>query len=179
MKKTSLPSRPVFQPSTLTSTPSPEPEYHPVSAESASTSPETHVACSPRPQSDGPPRRSAERGSPAGSSVGSLSGSGASTEQRGQSLGESHAGAVGGDYTFGMAEPATRSPAGDDAPPYDPVAVDRAYLQERARRRARIERSRARRRAGLRFWFVLLTLIAVSVLLTLTIWREVERLFGL
>jgi len=84
-----------------------------------------------------------------------------------------------------MAEPATRSPAGDDeAPPIDPVsfdpsAVDRAYLQERARRRARIERSRARRRAGLRFWLVLLGLVAVSLLLVLTIWREVERLFGL
>jgi hypothetical protein len=89
-----------------------------------------------------------------------------------------------------MAEPATRAPAGDDeAPPIDaipsdpipndPSAVDRAYLQERARRRARIERSRARRRAGLRFWIVLLGLVAVSVLLTLTIWREVERLFGL
>jgi hypothetical protein len=78
-----------------------------------------------------------------------------------------------------MAEPATRPPAGDDAPPFDPVAVDRAYLQERARRRVRNERSRARRRAGLRFWLVLVGLIAVSVLLTLTIWREVERLFGL
>jgi hypothetical protein len=31
----------------------------------------------------------------------------------------------------------------------------------------------------LRFWLVLMCLIAVSVLLTLTIWREVERLFGL
>jgi hypothetical protein len=31
----------------------------------------------------------------------------------------------------------------------------------------------------LRFWLVLLGLVAVSVLLTLTIWREVERLFGL
>ena len=45
--------------------------------------------------------------------------------------------------------------------------------------RARSERSRARRRAGLRFWLVLLGLVVVSVLLTLTIWREVERLFGL
>lgn len=78
-----------------------------------------------------------------------------------------------------MAEPATRSPAGDDAPPFDPVAVDRAYLQERARRRARSERSRARRRAGLRFWLVVVVLIAVSVVITLTIWREVGRLFGL
>ena len=78
-----------------------------------------------------------------------------------------------------MAEPATRSPAGDDAPPFDPVAIDRAYLQERARRKARVERSRARRRAAVRFWFVLFALVAVSVLLTLTVWREVERLFGL
>lgn len=77
-----------------------------------------------------------------------------------------------------MAEPATRPPAGDDAP-FDPVAVDRAYLQERARRRARIERSRARRRASLRFWLVLVGLLAVSALLVLTVWREVERLFGL
>ena len=83
------------------------------------------------------------------------------------------------DYTWRMAEPATDSRAGDDAPPFDPVAVDRAYLQERARRRARIERSRAQRRASFRFWFVLLVLIAVSVLLTLTIWREVSRLFWL
>ena len=79
-----------------------------------------------------------------------------------------------------MAKPARRPAAGDDAPPpYDPVAVDRAYLQERARRRARVERTRARRRASLRFWFVLLVLLAASMLLSLTIWREIERLFGL
>lgn len=78
-----------------------------------------------------------------------------------------------------MAEPAKRSPAREDAPPFDPVAVDRAYLQERARRRARIERSREQRRAAIRFWVVLLGLIAVAVVLTLTTWREVERLFGL
>ena len=78
-----------------------------------------------------------------------------------------------------MAEPATRHPAGDDAPVFDPVAVDRAYLQERARRRARIEHSRAQRRAAFRFWVVLLSLLALAVLLLLTTWREVERLFGL
>ena len=77
--------------------------------------------------------------------------------------------------------PGTSGPTGPTGPggTAAPVAVDRAYLQERARRRARTERSRARRRAGLRFWLVLLGLVAVSVLLTLTIWREVERLFGL
>ena len=79
-----------------------------------------------------------------------------------------------------MAEPARRDAVGGDAPPaYDPLAVERAYLQERERRSARLERQRAKRRAGLRFWFVLLVLLAASVLLSLTIWREIERLFGL
>lgn len=79
-----------------------------------------------------------------------------------------------------MAEPATRHPAGDDAPPaFDPVAVDRAYLHERARRRARVERNRERTRASFRFWLVLLVLVAASIVLTVTIWHEIERLFGL
>jgi hypothetical protein len=81
--------------------------------------------------------------------------------------------AAGGDALSGGTAPA------DDAPPYDPVAVDRAYLQGRTRRRARVERSRAQRRASLRFWLVLLVLLVASVLLSLTIWREIERLFGL
>jgi hypothetical protein len=79
-----------------------------------------------------------------------------------------------------MAEPARRPGAGREAPPsFDPVAVDRAYLQERARRRARLERERAQRRATLRFWLVLLVLVGACVLLSLTVWREIERLFGL
>ena len=79
-----------------------------------------------------------------------------------------------------MAEPARRSvPRGDVPPVYDPAAVDRAYRQERSRRRARIERRNAQRRASVRFWFVVLLLLGVTVLLALTIWREIERLFGL
>jgi hypothetical protein len=79
-----------------------------------------------------------------------------------------------------MPENAAAADADDDAPPaYDPLARDRAYLQERARRRARIERTRARRRASVRFWLVLLVLLAASLALTVTIWREIERLFGL
>lgn len=75
-----------------------------------------------------------------------------------------------------MAEPArTRA----DEPPVDPVAVDRAYLLHRARRQARVDRVRASRRAGVRFWLVLLALLAVSAVLGLSIWHEIERLFGL
>jgi hypothetical protein len=64
-------------------------------------------------------------------------------------------------------------------PPLDPGARARAYRQAKLRRHARIERDRAQRYAGLRFWVVLLVLLAASVFVMLTAWREIERLFGL
>lgn len=66
-----------------------------------------------------------------------------------------------------------------DDPPIDPDAIEDAYRFHRARRRARVEHRRHVRRAGLRFWVVLVLLVSVSVVLALTLWREVERLFGL
>ena len=35
------------------------------------------------------------------------------------------------------------------------------------------------RRARLRFWFVLILLVAISAWLTVVVWRQIERLFGL
>ena len=78
-----------------------------------------------------------------------------------------------------MAQPARRIPQAADTPPIDPDAVERAYRLQRARRRARLERTRERRLAGLRFAFVLLVLVGLTVFLSLTIWNQVERLFGL
>ncbi len=77
-----------------------------------------------------------------------------------------------------MAQPA-RTPAHEDTPPVDPIAVDRAYLLHWARRQARLDRVRASRRAGMRFWLVLLGLLVASIVLGFSIWREIERLFGL
>jgi hypothetical protein len=76
-----------------------------------------------------------------------------------------------------VAQPARRT-ARDD-PPLDPRAVERAYRLERAKRRARLERDRAHRRAGVRFVVVLLILLAGAVALSLTAWQTVERVFGL
>ncbi len=42
-----------------------------------------------------------------------------------------------------------------------------------------MERKLERRRARLRFWLVLVILIALSVYLALTVWQQVEELFGL
>jgi hypothetical protein len=64
-------------------------------------------------------------------------------------------------------------------PTYDPDAVERAYVLHRARRDARIQRTRARRYARLRYFLVLLVLLALSVFIALAVWREIERLFGL
>jgi hypothetical protein len=66
-----------------------------------------------------------------------------------------------------------------NGPPIDPTAVSRAYRFHRARRRARLERTRATRRAGVRFWFVLVLLLAASAALAVTFWRQVQELFGL
>lgn len=77
-----------------------------------------------------------------------------------------------------MAQAARRQPA-HEAPPVDPYAVDRAYRLERAKRRARMARQRASRRAGIRFAVTLLLLLALSVTLVVLIWQQVQRLFGL
>ena len=78
-----------------------------------------------------------------------------------------------------MARPAEDLRAPEDAPPLDPHAVERAYRLERAKRRARVNRVRERRLAAIRFFAVLLALVGLSVFLLLTIWQQVERLFGL
>lgn len=84
-----------------------------------------------------------------------------------------------------MAEPVRKGsrPAGQDAaedvPEHDPTAVERAYAAHRARRRALIRRKRARRYARVRFFVVIALLLGLCVYLGVTVWREVERLFGL
>lgn len=77
-----------------------------------------------------------------------------------------------------MAQPA-RQRRSVAPPPVDPTAVQRAYRMERAKRRARVERSRERKLAAFRFVSVLLFLVAVAALLVLTVWNQVENLFGL
>lgn len=78
-----------------------------------------------------------------------------------------------------MAEPARRITPVPDEPPVDPEAIDRAYRLHRAKRRIRVERSRERARARLRFLAVVVLLIVAVVVLLLTLWHEVQSVFGL
>jgi hypothetical protein len=76
-----------------------------------------------------------------------------------------------------MAEPARKSPP--DVPVYDPGAVRREYVRQKAKRRARVQRTRERRAANIRFWLIVVGLLALSVYLSIAMWHQVQRLFGL
>ncbi len=73
----------------------------------------------------------------------------------------------------------TRDISPDDIPMVDHEAVRDTVRLHRARRRARIEHRKRTRRAGVRFWVVLLILLVASVALSIVIWNEIQKLFGL
>ena len=74
-----------------------------------------------------------------------------------------------------MAEPVRLE---DDTPSLDPLAIERNYRRERARRRARVERRSAARRSDVRFWVTLLVLAFISAFVILAAWHELQTLFG-
>ena len=78
-----------------------------------------------------------------------------------------------------MAQPAQRITPVPEEPPVDPEAIDRAYRLHRARRRVRVERRRERTRARLRFMAAVVLLVAIAAVLLLTLWHEVQSVFGL
>jgi hypothetical protein len=78
-----------------------------------------------------------------------------------------------------MAQPARRIAAPTDEPPVDPEAVDRAYHYHRARRNARVRRKREKAHARLRFFVTFAVLAGLALFLLLTIWHEVQKVFGL
>jgi hypothetical protein len=52
-------------------------------------------------------------------------------------------------------------------------------VRERARRRAKIEHDRQKKLARRRFWILLCFLLFVACILALTIWDQIQALFGL
>jgi hypothetical protein len=78
-----------------------------------------------------------------------------------------------------MAQPARTPPAVEEPPFVDPAEIERAYRHHRARRHARLERRRETQLARFRFWFVLAALVIAIAVVGVTVWLEIERLFGL
>ncbi len=78
-----------------------------------------------------------------------------------------------------MAKPARRPAELDQPPVSDPAAIEHAYRYHRQQRYARTERRRAHRLARLRFWLVAAGLLLLTLVIGVTIWDQVQSLFGL
>jgi hypothetical protein len=66
------------------------------------------------------------------------------------------------------------------APPIDDRhAVRRRFVHHRRRRIARIEHRREQRWARRRFWILIASLVLVAVFLSVTIWEQVQSIFGI
>ena len=77
-------------------------------------------------------------------------------------------------------DPRARTSRPSEPAPVDPAdAIRSAYSFHRAKRRVRFERQQRTRQAGLRFAVTLALLVFIAVVLSLTVWNEVQRLFGL
>lgn len=79
-----------------------------------------------------------------------------------------------------MAVRPQRSLVEESAPPQDdPRAVRRRVVLHRRKRIARIEYRREQKWARRRFWILVGTLILVAVFLSVTIWEQVQSMFGI
>lgn len=78
-----------------------------------------------------------------------------------------------------MAKPARRHAELDEPPVPDPAAIEHAYHYHRQRRNARIERRREHRIARIRFWLVAAGLLLLALVIGVTIWDQIQTLFGL
>jgi hypothetical protein len=68
----------------------------------------------------------------------------------------------------------------DAAPPIsDPLELHRAFRRHRRKRLARIEHRRELQRARRRFWILIATLFTLAVFLSVTIWEQIQSLFGI
>jgi hypothetical protein len=72
-------------------------------------------------------------------------------------------------------------PRPEESPPPidDPHAVRRAFIEQRYRRVARLEHRRELKRARRRFWILVVTLFLVAVFLSVTIWEQIQSVFGI
>jgi hypothetical protein len=78
-----------------------------------------------------------------------------------------------------MVRPARQPAELDEPPTHDPTSVAHAYRYHRQRRSARNARDREHRRARRRFWLVAGCLFLASLVIAVTIWDQVQTLFGL
>jgi hypothetical protein len=71
-------------------------------------------------------------------------------------------------------------PHAENPPPVDdPVAVHLAVRHHRAKRLARIEHRREQQLARHRYWILLAALFVLAAFLSVTIWAQIQSMFGI
>ncbi len=79
-----------------------------------------------------------------------------------------------------MALTAPRARPDETAPPIDdPHAVRRAFIEHRRKRVVRIEHRRELKHQRRRFWILVTTLLFLAVFLSVTIWAQIQSVFGI
>ena len=78
-----------------------------------------------------------------------------------------------------MARPARQPAELDDPPTHDPASVAHAAAATTGSGAAPAMRAREHRRARWRFWLVAVCLFLASLVIAVTIWDQVQSLFGL
>jgi hypothetical protein len=75
---------------------------------------------------------------------------------------------------------AQRQPVERHTPPVDdPVTVHQAFRQHRRKRLARLEHRRELKHASRRFWVLIAALFMLAVFLSVTIWEQIQSMFGI
>jgi hypothetical protein len=64
-------------------------------------------------------------------------------------------------------------------PVEDPLAVHHAFRQHRRKRLARIDHRREQQTASKRFWLLIGGLFLLALLLGVTIWEQIQSIFGI
>ncbi len=77
-----------------------------------------------------------------------------------------------------MQDPAG-SPRSPRPPVFDQDRVEHRVRLQRARRAFRIEQDDERRIARMRFWFVIASLLSLTIVIAAAVYHEIRSLFGL
>lgn len=74
---------------------------------------------------------------------------------------------------------AQRARVEERPPVHDPVAVHLEFRRHRRKRLARIEHRLEQKRAARRFWVLVGTLLVLALFLGVTIWEQIQSMFGI
>jgi hypothetical protein len=75
--------------------------------------------------------------------------------------------------------PARKPDAAEPPPIPDPLEVHQQFRRHRAKRLARIEQRLESKRATRRFWILIASLFVLALFLSVTIWEQIQSMFGI